>query len=156
MRITESQLRSIVKRIIRENVSIAPDDPWISLDDVDSLLNEDYGRIRDALVRQIKSYSPDPAKVLDYIHEKLFETRDAAWLKAHAHLWPGEDPTSWTDEKQAEYEKNVDDWMALNEQEILAAIDEKLEFMKNEDDGYTNETDEIFGSEAEYWRYRNG
>jgi hypothetical protein len=139
MRITESQLRKIVRRIIREQAEESSAEPWISFSDIDSLLDGDLNKQYWYAVNSDISIDD----LTDMIGEKM---SDDEGIKDRFFAQYGEDEALF-------YEK-LDEWFEVNQMAIKKYLEKQVE------DGYdsesSDETERIFGSEAGYWRYRNG
>lgn len=164
MRITESQLRNIVRKIITEQAA-APvaSDSWIGMDDVQRFLDNDEKVIN--LFNDIEyvqdydgKYLRGVSKVVDTLREKMYEDNEIS-NKFLAQFSPGiqsEPGTPEYDEllEQLGFIEKYDMWWDANEEKVYDYV--KDYFEENYDDEPSDPTERIFGSEAGYWRYRSG
>jgi hypothetical protein len=142
MRITESQLRKVIKKIISEQaetVAPAADESWISFSDIEKLLDGDLNKQYWYAVNSDISIDD----LMDLVIEKMSDDED---IKGMFFAQYGED-------EELFYEK-LDEWFKVNQVDIKNYLEQQVA------DGYdpepSDDTERIFGSEAGYWRYRNG
>lgn len=159
MRISESQLRKVVRAIIREQIETVPPAPatadsWISTEDVADVIEN---RLMDSMLDYVSDHlsdsdtfymPPDASRFIEKLAEFLPE-QPSIEKKFFAM-----NPNATNDD----YVGAVDQWMNENSEEITRIIQDELQNIIDNADMHSggNETDEIFGSEAGYWRYRNG
>lgn len=154
MRITESQLRNIIKSLIKEQNISPVSASWISIEDVKkaiTLVLED--NLWDYY--QYRWHRNDPRGSLqdastwfyDDVIQKLLSFPE---IEERFNLtYPGQNFEEafdlWIDENYKTIEGLLEDMISKNIDEI-----------QSEEEPYLSPTDEIFGSEAGYWSYREG
>lgn len=146
MRISESKLRKIIRTIIAEQTVETPANQWISLDDIQRLIDEDE-KVNNTFWDSVDSRST--SELMEILPEKLGEDQ-AVKDKFYSQYGAGRSE----DEVEPMFIDGLMKWFTANERNIERFLQKSL------DDAYdpvpSDDTERIFGSEAGYWRYRMG
>lgn len=147
MKITKTQLRSIVRKIIKENMEMESDSSWITLKNVEDLFinGQLEEQVRNEIENAASGYEerPNPENLLDDVLSELINSDEIFYA------W---DSSTGGSGDRDEFEYSLDGWFRNNMDDILDIISKHL--VIDTDPG--DPTEAIFGSESNYWSWKNG